>query len=422
VRVAGTTTIMMRRARGYAPLPLSLPVSSPRPLLAVGAHLKNTFTLLHGNSAFVSPHIGDLDTIESLDHWQAVRTRYQSLFRITPAVVVADLHDGYLSTRAALDLAARDNLGPVIRVQHHHAHIAAVAAEHGVTDRVLGLAFDGTGAGTDGTVWGMEFLLADLIDFRRVAHLRAAPLPGGDAAVRAPWRTLAGFRSLDSEAFAAFEERPALVSAVERDVVQRQLSQRINTPLASSAGRLFDAAASLLGLCHVARYEGEAAMQLEACAGRAAGVVLPFPVRNDVNGVPTLDPVPLFVALYERKARGVSATQLAADFHDSVASAAIALATRLADAHRVYTLAFGGGCFQNARLLTAMREQARHMGLSVLTARDMPANDGGVSFGQAAIAAAQLAQQGSTMTAKTAPAFAGAMHDPPHAPRGAHGV
>ncbi len=415
VRLAGTVPVVIRRARGYAPLPLAVPIASPVPLLAVGAHLKNTFTLVHGTQAYVSPHIGDLDSLEALRHWQAVRARYETLFRIRPAAVVADLHEGYLSTRAADEAVADGALGPVLRVQHHHAHIAAVAAEHGVTEPVLGLAFDGTGAGTDGTVWGMEFLLADLLGFRRVAHARPAPLPGGDTAVRTPWRTLAGFRSVDPAAFASFPMRAAHGTDAEQQIVRQQLAQSINAPLASSAGRLFDAVASLLGLCHVARYEGDAAMQLEACAGQVAGVVLPFPVLEPAaprpHDVPVLDPIPLLAALYERQAQGVHMTQLAADFHESLVDGAAALTSRLVEAHGVHTVALGGGCFQNARLLTTMSRRLRGVGLSVLTARRLPANDGGVSYGQAAIAAARLAKDAEHCTAGFAPAFVGAGYD-----------
>jgi hydrogenase maturation protein HypF len=282
----------------------------------------------------------------------------------------------------------------VLRVQHHHAHIAAVAAEHGVTDRVLGLAFDGTGAGADGTVWGMEFLLADLLDYTRVAHLRPAPLPGGDAAIRAPWRSLAGFLSLDEEALPAHALGAPGIAEVERRIVRQQIRHSINTPLASSAGRLFDAVASLLGVCHVAGYEGQAAMQLEGLSGRANGIELPFPMQDLASGMILLDPVPLLVALLERKERGVSVEQLAADFHESLACSAVVLARRLADIHRVQVIALGGGCFQNARLLSAVTAKATAAGLAVLTARALPANDGGISYGQAAIAAARLANRG----------------------------
>jgi hydrogenase maturation protein HypF len=207
----------------------------------------------------------------------------------------------------------------------------------------------------------------------------------------------------------------AQATDAEHRIVQQQLTHSINAPLASSAGRLFDAVASLLGLCHHARYEGDAAMQLEACAGQGTGVVLPFPVREPTaqrsHEVPVMDPIPLLAALYERQARGVDVRQLAADFHESLVHGAAALASRLAEAHGVHTVVLGGGCFQNARLLTTMSRQLGSAGLTVLAARQLPANDGGVSYGQAAIAAARLAMQAESVAAGFAPASVGAGDD-----------
>ena len=393
VRLAGELPVVMRRARGLAPLSHVVPVASPMPLLATGAHLKNTFTLLHGQQAFVSPHIGDLDTLDALAHWNAVRARYQTLFGIVPQAIVADLHDGYLSTREAERLHSELPEAPLLRVQHHHAHIAAVAAEHGVTSPVLGIALDGTGAGPDGTVWGGEFLHADLTGFARVGHFRTFVLPGGELAVRSPWRALLGLRSLDVEAFSAFDLALPSVSATERQVAQRQIERGINAPVTSSAGRLFDAIASLLGLCHHARFEGEAAMLLEAAAGQRVGRTLPFPVTLGRDGVRQLDPVPLLLALYERQSHGTSVHDLAADAHESVCAGLLEMTMQLADERGTTYVALGGGCFQNARLLHRLTGKLRTAGLRPLTARALPANDGGVSFGQAAIAAARLSAE-----------------------------
>jgi hydrogenase maturation protein HypF len=391
VRLAGDTPIMLRRARGYAPLSLTVPVASPVPVLAVGAHLKNTFTLLHQRQAFVSPHIGDLDSLETLTHWHAVLERYQSLYGVTPRVLASDLHDGYLSTRAAETLLGESAGMQLLRVQHHHAHIAAIAAEHGVDAPVLGVALDGTGAGTDGTAWGCEFLHADLTGFSRVGHLRPFVLAGGDLAVRSPWRSLLGLRALDADAFRGFPLETTNVSATEAQLAQRQIERSINAPVTSSAGRLFDAIASLLGLCHHARFEGEAAMRLEACAGRRSGNMLPFPVVVGDDGVRQLDPVPLLVALYEHRLAGVPVEQLAADAHDSIVNGLLTMIEQLADACGTNMVALGGGCFQNARLLESMTGRLRTIGLRPLIARELPANDGGVSYGQAAIAAACMA-------------------------------
>jgi hydrogenase maturation protein HypF len=389
LRVAGETPVFLRRARGYAPLPLALPVASPRSLVAVGPHLKSTFTLVHGREAYVSQHIGDLENLETLEHWGAALAAYRKLFRLDPEVAVRDLHPGYLSTRLAGDLG----LERIIPVQHHHAHIAAVLAEHDVTEPAVGLAFDGTGYGADGNVWGAEFLVCDLAGYRRAGQLRYARLPGGDLAAREPWRSALGYVALEPAAAAACEHAFTTVRPETRAVAMQQIARRLNAPLASSLGRLFDAAAAVLGVRSVSRYEGQAAMELEALAGTRGAQPLPFPMGADAEGVWVLDPVPLLVALGERRAAGVGLSELAARFHESVAAAADALAARVAAAVGLDTIAFGGGCFQNARLLVSLRARLEARGLRVLVPRRLGPNDGAVSYGQAAVAAALLHQE-----------------------------
>jgi hydrogenase maturation protein HypF len=386
LRVAGDMPVFLRRARGYAPLPLTLPVASPRPLVAVGPHLKNTFTLVHGAEAYVSQHIGDLENLETLEHWNATLSAYRTLFRLEPEVAVRDLHPGYLSTRLAGDLG----LERIIAVQHHHAHIAAVLAEHGETEPVVGLAFDGTGHGADGHVWGAEFLVADLAGYRRVGQLRYARLPGGDLAAREPWRSALGYLALEPVAAGAFTHALARIPDGTRSIAIQQIARRLNAPLASSLGRLFDAAAAVLGVRTVSRYEGEAAMELEALAGRRGAQPFPFPAAQGPDGVWVLDPLPLLVALGEGRAAGVGMAELAARFHESVAAAADSLAARLAAQAGLRTVALGGGCFQNARLLVSLRARLEARGLRVLVPRRLSPNDGAVSYGQAAVAAALL--------------------------------
>ena len=389
LRVAGETPVFLRRARGFAPLPLTLPVASPRPLVAVGPHLKNTFTLVHGREAYLSQHIGDLENLETLEHWRAALAAYRKLFRLDPEVAVRDLHPGYLSTRLAGDLG----LERIIPVQHHHAHVAAVLAEHGVTEPAVGVAFDGTGYGADGNVWGAEFLVCDLAGYRRAGHLRYARLPGGDLAAREPWRSALGYVALEPAAAAACEHAFTPVRPETRAVAMQQIARRLNAPLASSLGRLFDAVAAVLGVCSVSRYEGQAAMELEALAGTRGAQPLPFPMGADAEGVWVLDPVPLLVALGERRAAGVGLSELAARFHESVAAAAEVLAARVATAAGLNTVALGGGCFQNARLLVSLRARLQARGLRVLVPRRLGPNDGAVSYGQAAVAAALLHQE-----------------------------
>ncbi len=385
VRPVADRFVILRRARGYAPLPVRLPIGSDVAVLAVGSHLKNTFTLAEGTEAWISPHIGDLDNIESVHRFHDTVDRYLSLFNLTPEAVVRDLHPGYLSTR----LAAESGLPELPPVQHHHAHVAAVAAEHGIVDIVLGLAFDGTGYGDDGKSWGCEFLLSDLRDFRRLGHLRYAPMPGGDLAARSPWRALLGYASLEpsrTDLTAALESVPT----AERDAAGRQVARGVNAPPCSSLGRLFDAAAAALGIRARSSYEGQAAMELEDCAGRAEGASLPRMPVDVVDGLRILDPVPLLAGLARGRAECVPLSQLAAGFHDAVAAAAVELTVDLSAEHDVRTVALGGGCFQNARLLESVRSGLEGNGLTVLVPRLLPPNDGGVSYGQAAVAAARL--------------------------------
>jgi hydrogenase maturation protein HypF len=390
VRPTGRTTILLRRARGYAPMPLRLPVASPAPLVAVGPHLKNTFTLAHGHDAYVSQHIGDLDTLETLEHFRAALGRLSALFHIEPEAVVHDLHPGYLSTRLAADLGLR-----AIGVQHHVAHIAAVAAEHGVTTPVIGVAFDGTGYGLDGHMWGAEVFVADLATARRVGQLRYAPMPGGDRAARSPWRCALAYRSLEQANPPVFAAAFATVSEHERSIAQRQLERHVNSFFTSSMGRLFDAAAAILGVRTEARYEGQAAMELEALAGEGRADPLPFPLSED-DGRLILEPLPLLVALDDRRLAGDDVATLAARFHESVAAATAALVERVAGATGVGTVALGGGAFQNARLLHGVWRRLERIGLRVLLPRVLSPNDGAISFGQAALGAAQLQRERGT--------------------------
>ena len=390
VRVAGSGPVMIRRSRGYAPIPLLLPRGAREPILAVGPHLKNTFTLAHGRDAYVSQHIGDLETLETHRHFQEALRRFQALFHIRPRWVVKDMHPGYLSTAIAEE-SGLDELPPV---QHHHAHVAAVMGEHGIDGPVLGLAFDGTGYGTDGTVWGCEMLAADLTGFRRLAHLRPVPLPGGDRAARRPWRSLLGYASMDEDATWA-ESALEAVDAEELRIAGRQIRGSLNTPRASSLGRLFDATAALLGIGRESRYEGQAPMELEAAAGSAAGRVLPFPVvaldgPEDEEGPVVLDPVPLLRALAQGRHEGRSVGELAADFHASVVAGAARLAEELALSNGLETVVLGGGCFQNVRLVDGMVEALEGRGLEVLLPRVLSPNDSAVSYGQAVVAAARM--------------------------------
>lgn len=386
VRVAGDRSLFLRRARGYAPMPLDLPVSSPRPLLAVGGHLKHTFTLVEGSRAYISQHVGDLDNPDTTEHFLETLLQYRRLFRIHPVAVARDLHPDYLSSRIADEMG----LSHTTTVQHHHAHIAAVLAEHGSAEPVVGVAFDGTGYGDDGTTWGSEFLVADLAHYRRVGHLRYAPLPGGDLAARRPWRAAMGYLGLDPSAERSFRRAFVGVDPRELDLTREQIRHRLNAPPASSMGRLFDAAAAILGIRTVAAYEGQAAMELESLAGTRHADALEIPVF-EVGDKWVLDPLPLLAALGDQRAAGRPVEDLAAAFHESVAAATAAVAGRAAQAARLSTVVLGGGVFQNARLLESVRARLTAQRLRVWVPRRLPPNDGALSYGQAAVAAQRLA-------------------------------
>jgi hydrogenase maturation protein HypF len=386
VRPSEEHPIIIRRARGFAPIAIPLPHSTPKQILAVGGHLKSTFTLAADDDAFVSPHLGDLDGFETLTHYRATLARYSALFRVQPEVVARDLHPGYLSTRVAHE----SGLSREIVVQHHHAHIAAVLGEHRHDGPVIGVAFDGTGYGDDGTVWGAEFLIATQADYTRVGHLRPAPLPGGELAVREPWRSALGFASLEPTVTAAFEKAFAGIDDRERQAAIRQLERRLNSPMASSMGRLFDAAAAVLGVCRHARYEGEAAMRLETLAGCVDAAPLPFPQVHSASGLPQLDALPLLVALGEAAQRGTPTDELAAAFHESIARATAEFVADLSKRSHIRVVALGGGSFQNVRLARSLRSRLEAAGLVVLEPVLLPPNDGGLSYGQAVVAAAVL--------------------------------
>jgi len=397
VRIVAGVARLVRRARGYCPLPLMVDTEARVPsVLAVGAHLKNTFTILRDGNAFVGPHVGDLDNPESLRHHEEALTTYQRLFRTRPTVVAADLHPDYVST--AIAERSWESGATEVRVQHHHAHIASVMAEHGLRGQVLGVAFDGTGFGEDGTIWGGEFLLCDETDFLRVGHLAPVRQPGGDRCAREGWRmALAYLQALGMGA----ERMPDWLHGTACAPEPRQwrlvarLSERFaGVPLTSSAGRLFDAVASLLGVAHTSSFEASAAMRLEAVA-RTVSPARVSPIAIALRGTPlVLDTTALVGELVERYRSGRGHPELAAVFHESLALAVTAACAQLAESSGVRRVALSGGVFQNALLLARTLELLEQRGLDGYTNRSVPANDGGVSLGQALVAAARAGRAG----------------------------
>jgi hydrogenase maturation protein HypF len=352
----------VRRSRGHVPQPLPLPVPAPRPIVAAGPELKATFCVARGADAFLSTHLGDLDTELAYRAFLADLELYLAMLGVEPEVIAHDLHPEYLSTKWALEQDA-----DLVGVQHHHAHAAACLAEHQEQGPALALVFDGTGYGTDGTLWGSELLRCDLASFERVASLDAMPLPGGEAAIREPWRVAA-----------AHLERAGLGVPWERWATIRE-SLELNAPLSSGMGRLFDAVAAVLGVRDEVTYEGQAAIELELLASDLAAERYAWRFGDTTE---------LVTLCYSDLREGRPREEVAAAFHETVAAAA---AEACATAGEPRTVVLSGGTFQNLRLLGSTRARLEERGFRVLAHHRVPPNDGGISYGQAAVAAARLA-------------------------------
>ncbi len=380
----------IRRSRGFVPRPVPLP-RAQHPVLACGGEQKNTFCLARDAEAILSQHVGDLDNIETLDYYGRAIEHFRALFRATPDVVAYDLHPEYLSTRYALDAACQGHRA--IGVQHHHAHVASCMAENGLDGTVIGVAFDGTGYGTDGTLWGGEILVAGYASFRRVAHLRPVRLPGGAAAIRRPARMayaylLDAFPADEAEKL-AHELLPGLPQS-EREAVAWQVRSGSNAPWSSGAGRLFDAVSALLGVCDTADYEGQAAVELEMAAGDERSEAYPFEVSAE-GDARVLDLRPAIREIVHARRAGEPVSLLAARFHATVAEGIVQLCRWVAEETGLRCVCLSGGTFQNVRLLEAVVTGLENSGLQVYWHRMVPANDGGLSLGQAVVAGALLA-------------------------------
>lgn len=411
VRVVDGDVMPVRRARGYAPQPLSLPaLDGTTPcVLACGPQQKATIALTRTDSdghttCFVSQHIGDVENGATFDAWSAARSRLENLFDLAPAALACDMHPSYLSSQWA-----REHDLPLIEVQHHHAHIASVMAEAIVAGRlapdarVLGIAFDGTGAGTDGTIWGGEFLVARLTDFERVAHLRAWALPGGAASVHDARRN--AFALLSELDLLEHPGAAGLLNSLDeqtRSITATMIERGINSPRTSSMGRLFDAATAILGICGQASYEGEPAIELEAAAWRALdSEIAHFPDDNAgysasdpswLDGPYVLDQKALFEALLGGIEAGAPANRLALDFHVGIARSSARIASDICVHEGIDTVALSGGVFMNRLLLQLLARELKSAGLTVLVPHTVPVNDGCIAYGQAAVASARLAQ------------------------------
>lgn len=406
VRVFEERALPIRRARGYAPFPVRL-AAPLRPLAAVGGELKSAFCLTRERYAFLSQHIGDMENLATFEAFTHLFDHYRRLFHVDPQAIAHDLHPGYLSTRWAIEYAAATGV-PLVAVQHHHAHIAALLAEHAFppAEAVIGLSFDGTGYGPDGTIWGGEVLVATCRTFTRVGRLRPVPLPGGDRAIRYPYR--AALAWLWAAGIPWEDDLPpvAAASLVERGVILRQLETGLNSVLTSSFGRLFDAVAALAGLRQTITYEAQGALELEALTFSDTADAYPFPLdfRDDskIQSIPSglhsadpalqfeMDHAALVRAIVTDLRRQTPMPVIAARFHNAVAAVAVACCEQVRTSHSLTTVALSGGVFQNAALLDRIAARLRAAGFHLLTHHQVPPNDGGLALGQAIIAHHQL--------------------------------
>jgi hydrogenase maturation protein HypF len=424
MRVIAEKEQFVRRSRGFAPEPVPLAQTCEVPILACGGHLKNTFALSKGQQVFVSHHIGDLDNLETLLSYREGIEHYKTLFGIAPQAIAYDLHPEYLATKYALESDIPTRIG----VQHHHAHIASVIAEHGLTGQVIGVAADGTGYGLDGAVWGCEVMLADLCDFTRLAHLAYVPLPGGEQAVRQPWRMAAVYLQ---QAYFQYpqtdrEWRESL-SPLEREytdetlkgqvkmpygdlfrtldlpftqhcdpqslkIISRMITRGLNTPPTSSLGRLFDAVAALLLIRQEVAYEGQAAIELEIMATQALGAesVLPYPFAYKSGRPALLDVAEMIRAIVDDIQRGTPVAQIALRFHQTIVNLLLEACMQARLQSGVTNVALSGGVFQNKLLLELLSVALQKQSFNVYTNQRVLPNDGGLAYGQLAVAAARL--------------------------------
>jgi hydrogenase maturation protein HypF len=403
-RVVESGELPLRRSRGYAPQPIPLPLECPLPILAVGGQLKGTFALGRGRLGFLSHHLGDLDHYDAYRAFVRDIALYEQLFAIDPCVVAHDLHPDYASTRYAFDRLKGEHERPakestrgltlpahLVAVQHHHAHMASCMAEHGLLESVIGVSFDGTGYGTDGAIWGGEFLVGDYRQFRRAAHLRYVGMPGGDQAIREPWR-MAQAHLIDASC--AENLLASRVPAVALRAARRMLERRFNTPPTSSAGRLFDAVAALAGVRDRVSFEGQAAMELEWLAAEVApDHSYPFDLVQTMAGEPpeaalVVDTRPIIRAVAQDASQGLEARCIARRFHSTMVELIATVCNQLRQATGLEVVVLSGGVFMNVLLTQEASGRLRGAGFRVYCHQLVPPNDGGLSLGQLAVAAA----------------------------------
>jgi hydrogenase maturation protein HypF len=381
---------LTRRARSYAPYPIHLPFTAKQ-VLGCGAEEKNTFCLTKDSYAFISQHIGDMENLETLEHFQDTLALYKKLFRIEPEIIAYDLHPEYLSTKYALELGSQFSHLKLVPVQHHHAHIVSCMADNKVDTQVIGVALDGTGYGSDGHIWGGEFLVADYRSFKRVGHLEYLPLPGGATAIKRPYRTAIGYllKLLGEDSLTPKLAFLKQVDPVEIELIKRQIQTGLNSPLNSSLGRLFDAVSALLGVRDEIDYEGQAAVELEMAAyddcDKVGNKGYPYSIIEH-DGTNIIQLKELLSAIVKDLYQGAPKATISAKFHNTVAQMICEMCQLIAKKAGINQVAFSGGVFQNRLLLGKAAVLLESAGFSVLTHKQVPCNDGGISLGQAVIA------------------------------------
>jgi hydrogenase maturation protein HypF len=379
---------ILRRSRGYVPFPikLSFPLEM---ILACGGELKNTFCLTRGQYAFLSHHIGDLENLETLTSFEEGIEHFKRLFYIEPKAVAYDLHPDYLSTQYALSIPDIPKIG----VQHHHAHTVSAMAENGIDADVIGVALDGTGFGLDGTVWGGEFIKANLRDFDRLAHLKKVPMPGGSMAIKEPWR-MAMVYLLDAFEEEATKLKIDLMKRIDLgkwDILRKAISKKLNTPMTSSMGRLFDAVSSLLSIRDEVHYEGQAAIEMEMIADHGAKEEYPF--QNHKDEVPmVIDPAEMIRGIVRDLVSGVPSSKISGKFHRTISRMIIETCEAIRSKEKLNRVVLSGGVFQNIFLLSLVTEELKRSAFDVYTHHLVPPNDGGISLGQAVVAHMRLSQ------------------------------
>jgi len=378
-----------RRARGYAPYPVHLTFEAKQ-ALGCGAEWKHAFCLTKDSYAFISQHIGDMENLETVEHFEDTLALYKRLFRMEPEVIAYDLHPEYLSTKYALELASQSGDIKLVPVQHHHAHVVSCMADNEVEAPVIGVALDGTGYGSDGHIWGGEFLVADYKGFTRMGHLEYLPLPGGDAATKRPYRIAIGYllKLLGEASITSELVFLKQIDAVEIELIKRQIQAGLNSPLTSSMGRLFDAVSALIGVRGEIDYEGQAAVELEMVAYDDSGNVgndgYPYSMIEH-DGMSIIQLKELFSAIVEDLCRGVPRATISAKFHNTVAQMVCEMCQLIAKSTGINQIALSGGVFQNRLLLRKVVSLLESADFSVLTHKQVPCNDGGISLGQAVI-------------------------------------